>query len=214
MDELVVTMPQLGESVAEGTVERWLAGPGDRVAELDSLVAISTDKVEAEVPSPATGVLREILADEGSVVPVGAPIAILEVGGGGGTVEAPEAAVRPPDPAPAAAAGEPDSSAGTMPAPASGGAPARTSHDDEAVPSARCAAASPRGCRSPRRRSPTPGRSRRWPPQPREPSAAMTACPTSAVVAVPPRSPVLSSPAAITSRTAASTRAAATSSPR
>ncbi len=79
MAELFVTMPQLGESVGEGIIERWLVEPGQPVAELDALLVITTDKVEAEVPAPATGVLREILAPEGSVVPVGDPIAVLDV---------------------------------------------------------------------------------------------------------------------------------------
>jgi pyruvate/2-oxoglutarate dehydrogenase complex dihydrolipoamide acyltransferase (E2) component len=81
MDELVITMPQLGESVSEGIVERWLVQPGEAVAELDALVAVSTDKVEAEVPAPASGVLREILVPEGAAVPVGAPIAVLALSG-------------------------------------------------------------------------------------------------------------------------------------
>ena len=81
MGEYVVVMPKLGESVVEGTVERWLADEGQTVAELDPLVAISSDKVEAELPAPASGVLRKILAPEGSVVPAGGPIALLEVTG-------------------------------------------------------------------------------------------------------------------------------------
>ncbi|MHB8489382.1 MAG: dihydrolipoamide acetyltransferase family protein [Candidatus Dormibacteria bacterium] len=72
-------MPQLGESVTEGTISRWLVGPGDPVAELDALVEINTDKVDAEVPAPVTGVLTEILAPEGAVVPIGGNIAVLEV---------------------------------------------------------------------------------------------------------------------------------------
>ena len=79
MAELFVTMPQLGESVSEGTIERWLVEPGQPVAEFEALLVITTDKVETEVPAPATGVLREILAPEGSVIPVGDPIAVLEV---------------------------------------------------------------------------------------------------------------------------------------
>lgn len=82
MAELFVTMPQLGESVGEGIIERWLVEPGQPVAELDALLVITTDKVEAEVPAPATGVLREILAEEGSVVPVGDPIAVLDLAPG------------------------------------------------------------------------------------------------------------------------------------
>src|SRR3954447_25419263 len=64
-----VTMPQLGESVAEGTIGKWLKQPGDHVAKYEPLVEVVTDKVNAEVPSPFEGVLREILAEEGSVVP-------------------------------------------------------------------------------------------------------------------------------------------------
>lgn len=79
MDRYVVTMPQLGESVNEGIVSRWLVQPGDRVAELDPLLEVQTDKVEAELPSPASGILREILAAEGSVTPVGAPLAVIEI---------------------------------------------------------------------------------------------------------------------------------------
>jgi 2-oxoisovalerate dehydrogenase E2 component (dihydrolipoyl transacylase) len=73
-----VTMPQLGESVAEGTIGRWLKQPGDAVAKYEALVEVVTDKVNAEVPSPYAGVLREILAPEGSVVPNNADIAVIE----------------------------------------------------------------------------------------------------------------------------------------
>ncbi len=73
-----VTMPQLGESVAEGTIGRWLKQPGDTVAKYEALVEVVTDKVNAEVPSPYAGVLREILAPEGSVVPNNADIAVIE----------------------------------------------------------------------------------------------------------------------------------------
>src|SRR5450759_2130487 len=71
-------MPQLGESVAEGTIGRWLKQPGDAVAKYEALVEVVTDKVNAEVPSPYAGVLREILAPEGSVVPNNADIAVIE----------------------------------------------------------------------------------------------------------------------------------------
>jgi 2-oxoisovalerate dehydrogenase E2 component (dihydrolipoyl transacylase) len=73
-----VTMPQLGESVAEGTIGKWLKKPGDTVAKYEPLVEVITDKVNAEVPSPFEGVLREILAEEGSTVPNNAEIAIIE----------------------------------------------------------------------------------------------------------------------------------------
>ncbi len=73
-----VTMPQLGESVAEGTIGRWLKQPGDTVAKYEPLLEVITDKVHAEVPSPFAGVLKEILAEEGAVVPNDAEIAIIE----------------------------------------------------------------------------------------------------------------------------------------
>ena len=71
-------MPQLGESVAEGTIGRWLKQPGDTVAKYEALVEVVTDKVNAEVPSPYAGILREILAPEGSTVPNNADIAVIE----------------------------------------------------------------------------------------------------------------------------------------
>ena len=73
-----VTMPQLGESVAEGTIGKWLKQPGDHVAKYEPLVEVVTDKVNAEVPSPFEGILREILAEEGATVPNNAEIAIIE----------------------------------------------------------------------------------------------------------------------------------------
>lgn len=74
-------MPQLGESVQEGTIARWLVKPGDRVVELDPMVVVDTDKVSAEVPVPVTGTLTAILAKEGESVSVGAEIALIEVSG-------------------------------------------------------------------------------------------------------------------------------------
>ena len=73
-----VTMPQLGESVAEGTIGKWLKQPGDHVDKYEPLVEVITDKVNAEVPSPFEGILREILAEEGATVPNNAEIAMIE----------------------------------------------------------------------------------------------------------------------------------------
>ena len=73
-----VTMPQLGESVAEGTIGKWLKKPGDHVAKYEPLLEVITDKVNAEVPSPFEGVLREILVEEGATVPNNAEIAVIE----------------------------------------------------------------------------------------------------------------------------------------
>ncbi len=73
-----VTMPQLGESVAEGTIGRWLKKPGDRVEKYEPLVEVITDKVNAEVPSPFAGTLTAILVEEGATVPNDTPIAEIE----------------------------------------------------------------------------------------------------------------------------------------
>ncbi|HYZ15823.1 MAG TPA: dihydrolipoamide acetyltransferase family protein [Candidatus Acidoferrum sp.] len=73
-----ITMPQLGETVTEGTVAQWLKKPGDSVEKYEAFVEISTDKVNAEVPAPVTGVIRELLITEGQTVPIGAPIAIID----------------------------------------------------------------------------------------------------------------------------------------
>jgi len=88
-----VVMPQMGESIAEGTITRWLVKPGDRVERDQPLFEISTDKVDAEIPSPVAGVLKEIKAEEGETVPVNQIVALVDEGGeGGGEAAAPEAA--------------------------------------------------------------------------------------------------------------------------
>ena len=66
-----VRMPQMGETVTEGTITSWLKAPGDTVAVDESLLEISTDKVDAEIPSPVAGVLVEIIVPEGDTVPIG-----------------------------------------------------------------------------------------------------------------------------------------------
>jgi 2-oxoisovalerate dehydrogenase E2 component (dihydrolipoyl transacylase) len=71
-------MPQLGETVTEGTVAHWLKQPGDAIEKYEAFVEVSTDKVNAEVPSPVAGVLRELIVREGETVPTGAPIAVID----------------------------------------------------------------------------------------------------------------------------------------
>ncbi len=73
-----ITMPQLGETVTEGTVAQWLKKIGDSVEKYEAFVEVSTDKVNAEVPSPVTGVIRELIVKEGETVATGAPIAIID----------------------------------------------------------------------------------------------------------------------------------------
>src|SRR5438105_1666131 len=96
-----VTMPQLGESVHEGTISKWLVKPGDKVVEFEPMMEVETDKVATEVPSPVTGILKEILAADGTTVPSGGEIAVVELEGADGASApqaAPPAAAAPAEP--------------------------------------------------------------------------------------------------------------------
>src|SRR3979411_2965798 len=90
-----VVMPQLGESVHEGTISKWLVKVGDKVVEFEPMLEVDTDKVNAEVPAPVTGILREILAKEGETVQAGAEIGVVELGSEGSDGKAQEADVVP-----------------------------------------------------------------------------------------------------------------------
>ncbi|PYR16233.1 MAG: 2-oxoglutarate dehydrogenase, partial [Acidobacteria bacterium] len=72
-----VVMPQMGESIAEGTIVRWIKKVGDNVDRDEPLFEISTDKVDAEIPSPAAGVVSEIRVQEGETVPVNGVVAVI-----------------------------------------------------------------------------------------------------------------------------------------
>lgn len=78
-----ITMPQLGESVTEGTIEKWLVKPGDTVKKYDPLAEVVTDKVNAEIPSSFEGVITELLVEEGQTLPVGAVVCSVEIAGDG-----------------------------------------------------------------------------------------------------------------------------------
>ena len=98
-----VVMPQMGESVAEGTVVRWIKKVGDHVDRDEPLFEISTDKVDAEIPSPAAGTLAAIKVKEGETVPVDSVVAVIAQAGEDAAL--PGAARQPPSPtAPVAAA--------------------------------------------------------------------------------------------------------------
>src|SRR5690349_23166468 len=132
MAKIDVIMPQMGESIAEGTLSRWIKQVGDTVKRDEPIFEISTDKVDAEIPSPAAGVLAEILVTEGQTVAVQTVVARIETEAG--AAAAPSAAApktpdrtpvpsAPPAPPPAAAA-PPRSAPGAAPAPAALPAPA------------------------------------------------------------------------------------------
>src|SRR5213595_1670646 len=113
MPVMQVTMPQLGESVTEGTIGKWLKQPSDTVEKYESLAEVITDKVNAEIPSPVAGVIKELKVEEGATVPVGTEILSIDEGGEA-AVEAPAApqpaavtAQAEAAPAPAPAAPEP-----------------------------------------------------------------------------------------------------------
>ena len=93
-----VTMPQLGETVVEGTIVKWLKSEGDQVERDEPLFEISTDKVDTEVPSPVAGTLKEIKVKEGETVSVGTELAVIDEAGGGGGEQPKEA--EPPRPRP------------------------------------------------------------------------------------------------------------------
>jgi 2-oxoglutarate dehydrogenase E2 component (dihydrolipoamide succinyltransferase) len=81
MSEIQVLLPKMGESVAEATITTWLKAVGDAIEEDEPIVEIATDKVDSEVPSPASGILKEILFQEGDVVEVGASFAVIQTEG-------------------------------------------------------------------------------------------------------------------------------------
>lgn len=108
-----ILMPQLGESVTEGTIEKWLVKPGDTVNKYDSLAEVNTDKVTAEVPSSFTGVIKELIAQEGETLAVGALVCTIETEGGGTAevaVETAPAKEQPANEMPSAGSEKPASS--------------------------------------------------------------------------------------------------------
>ena len=98
-----IIMPQLGETVTEGTVAQWLKNVGDSVDKYEDFVEVSTDKVNAGVPSPVTGTIRELLVKEGETVATGTPIAIIEEVGAASSSPAPAAATPQAEAAPVSA---------------------------------------------------------------------------------------------------------------
>jgi len=95
-----VVMPQMGESIFEGTITKWLKKPGDKVERDEPLFEISTDKVDAEIPSPSAGVLKEIKVPEGQTVPIQTIVAVID-GAGLAAESAPAPAAKPAQAAPA-----------------------------------------------------------------------------------------------------------------
>ena len=125
--QIEVVMPQMGVSVSEGTVTKWLKQQGERIERDEPLLEISTDKVDTEVPSPGEGVVAQILVGEGQTVDVGTVLAVIAPEGAAvETPAAPEPGRRPsaapaPEPVAAAPATPPAAPAPAAPAPRAGG---------------------------------------------------------------------------------------------
>src|SRR5437867_1611449 len=92
-----LTMPEVGETVTEGTIERWLKQPGEQVSKYDPIVEVNTDKVNVELPCPVNGKLLEILAKEGETVAIGAPLCTIETVAGDQPAETAPPAQRSPN---------------------------------------------------------------------------------------------------------------------
>ena len=140
-----VVMPQMGESITEGTLTKWLKKAGESVERDEPLFEISTDKVDTEIPSPAAGVLKEVLVEEGATVEINTVVArVAEEGEATAAPAEEEAAEAPateapaaePAPAEAAAPAEEPKAEEPAPAPAQGGA---TGRGDGSLISARAA---------------------------------------------------------------------------
>jgi pyruvate dehydrogenase E2 component (dihydrolipoamide acetyltransferase) len=122
-----VVMPQMGESIFEGTITKWLKKPGDKVQRDEPLFEISTDKVDAEIPAPASGILQEIKVAEGNTVQVNTVVGVIGEGNGASApAPAPPKAAAAPTPAAPAPAAKQEAPAAPPPA-----APAAASHDED-----------------------------------------------------------------------------------
>jgi pyruvate dehydrogenase E2 component (dihydrolipoamide acetyltransferase) len=125
-----IVMPQMGESIFEGTITKWLKKPGDKVERDEPLFEISTDKVDAEIPSPSAGVLKEIKVAEGKTVPIQTVVGVIDAAGSASAAAPAEtpAKAAPPAQKPAAAPqASPANGKAAAPPPPAAPAPARTS---------------------------------------------------------------------------------------
>ena len=129
-----IVMPQMGESIVEGTITKWLKKPGDKIQRDEPLFEISTDKVDAEIPAPASGVLQEIKVAEGTTVQVNTVVGTISDGDGAGSTKSAPAAEKKAAPAPAAPKTESRPASRPEPAPARtepAPSPAAQVHEDD-----------------------------------------------------------------------------------
>ena len=148
-----VVMPQMGESIVEGTLTKWLKKPGEHVERDEPLFEISTDKVDTEIPAPTSGVLKEVLVEEGKTVAISTVVGrIDEAGGNGASAPAPAAARQAPAPQPAPTAQPPATPAAPVqraPQPSAPPPPPHPAPAPEPQPGAYAEAESPNGPLSP-----------------------------------------------------------------
>ena len=137
-----VIMPQMGESIFEGTLTKWLKKPGDKVQRDEPLFEISTDKVDAEIPAPASGVLKEVKVNEGSTVQVNTVVGVIDGDGAGAGATA--AAAKPASSEPAKAASAPSAVGANGPSrPAQAAPPSAPEQDETETETSAAASAQP-----------------------------------------------------------------------
>jgi len=112
-----IVMPQMGESIFEGTITRWLKKPGDKVERDEPLFEISTDKVDAEIPSPSAGILKEIKVGEGQTVPIQTVVGVIDAAGSAAAPAPPPVPAKTQAPAPAKAPTAAPAASRAVPAP-------------------------------------------------------------------------------------------------
>jgi pyruvate dehydrogenase E2 component (dihydrolipoamide acetyltransferase) len=137
MAKIDVIMPQMGESIAEGTLSRWIKKVGEPVKRDEPIFEISTDKVDAEIPAPSAGGLAEILVQEGQTVAVQTVVARIETDAAVGAEEKPKAAPAPPPAAPTPSKSTPPASAPPAPLAPAPAMPSRGSGETKSPPSSR-----------------------------------------------------------------------------
>lgn len=130
-----VIMPQMGESIFEGTLTKWLKKPGDKVQRDEPLFEISTDKVDAEIPAPASGVLKEVKVQEGATVQVNTVVGVIADGDGAGGA-APSTPAKAAAPEPAKTAGAPSAASTNGPSRPTAAAPSAPEQDETETESA------------------------------------------------------------------------------
>ncbi|HEY8150566.1 MAG TPA: biotin/lipoyl-containing protein, partial [Vicinamibacteria bacterium] len=176
-----VIMPQMGESIAEGTITKWMKKVGDRVQRDEPLFEISTDKVDAEIPAPASGVLKEIRVEPGATVPINTVVAIIGEGDVASAAPSATASTGAPSAVP------PGSAAAPPKAPAADGTPA------PAAPASTAAFTPPPSSPAPSSGTPAPGSATSAPTWPSAPAAPPSSRPqpasTPAPAAAPPSPP-------------------------